>query len=224
MLTTDFFAVLPELILSVGGIALMMVAAFAGDRAAQTVNALAAIIIALAIVAVAAHGPAVSAFHDTVRSDGFAAYAKYLIFGSAIVALLLAPRFFAAEGYRAEYPVLIVFATLGMAIMASAHDLITLYIGLELQSLSAYVLASFMRTDPRSSEAGAQIFRARRARQRHPALRTVAALRVHWHDELHRHRARIPGARQYRADLRPRVRDRRARVQIERGAVPHVDA
>src|SRR3546814_2922578 len=59
---------------------------------------------------------------------------------------------------RAEYPVLILFAALGMGIMASARDLMTLYVGLELNSLAAYVPASFMRTDDRSSEAGLKYF------------------------------------------------------------------
>jgi NADH-quinone oxidoreductase subunit N len=59
---------------------------------------------------------------------------------------------------RAEYPTLILFSALGMGIMASSRDLMTLYVGLELQSLAAYVLASFMRTDERSSEAGLKYF------------------------------------------------------------------
>jgi NADH-quinone oxidoreductase subunit N len=156
---TDFLAVAPELTLTVGGLLLMLIAAFAGDRVSGVVNALAALVLALAIIAVSAtSGEAVSAFHGTIRIDAFAAFAKYLIFGAAIVALVLAPRFFEREGYRAEYPVLVVFAALGMAIMVSAHDLMSLYIGLELNSLAAYVLASFTRQDSRASEAGLKYF------------------------------------------------------------------
>jgi NADH-quinone oxidoreductase subunit N len=59
---------------------------------------------------------------------------------------------------RAEYPVLLLFAALGMSVMVSAGDLITLYIGLELNSLSAYVLAAFLRNDTRSAEAGLKYF------------------------------------------------------------------
>jgi NADH-quinone oxidoreductase subunit N len=159
MPANDFFLIAPELTLIGGGLILLMIAAFAGDKQAGLVNALAAVTLAGAIVAVATVGQqSASAFSGTMRIDAFASYAKYLIFGAAIVALVLAPRYFAREGYRAEYPVIIVFATLGMAIMVSAHDLMTLYIGLELQSLSAYVLASFTRTDSRSSEAGLKYF------------------------------------------------------------------
>src|SRR3546814_7807906 len=59
---------------------------------------------------------------------------------------------------RGEYSALIVFAALGMGIMASSRDLMTLYVGLELNSLASYVLASFMRGDDRSSEAGLKYF------------------------------------------------------------------
>jgi NADH-quinone oxidoreductase subunit N len=159
MSATEFLLIAPELVLTVGGLVLLMIAAFAGDRQAALVNALAAVVLAGAIIAVASlTGVRDSAFFGTVRVDAFGSFAKYLIYGAAIVALLMAPRFFAAQGYRAEYPVLIVFAAMGMGIMVSAHDLLGLYIGLELNSLAAYVLASFMRTDARSSEAGLKYF------------------------------------------------------------------
>ena len=59
---------------------------------------------------------------------------------------------------RAEYPVLILLRAVGMAVMVSATNLITLYVGLELQSLAAYVLAAYRRTDERSAEAGLKYF------------------------------------------------------------------
>ena len=59
---------------------------------------------------------------------------------------------------RREYAVLIVFAAVGMSVMVSATSLISLYVGLELQSLAAYVLASYRRTDDRSAEAGLKYF------------------------------------------------------------------
>ncbi|MFM6853077.1 MAG: NADH-quinone oxidoreductase subunit NuoN [Sphingopyxis sp.] len=154
----DFLLLAPEMVLTAGGLALLMAAAFGGDKSSGLINALAAIVLALAIVAVTRAPGADDALGGVLRLDGFASYAKYLIFGSAIVSLLIAPRFFAGEGYRAEYPVLILFAALGMSIMVSAHDLMSLYIGLELNSLAAYVLASFARNDGRSSEAGLKYF------------------------------------------------------------------
>ena len=75
--------------------------------------------------------------------------------------------------------------------MVSATNLITLYVGLELQSLSSYVLASYRRSDERSAEAGLKYFVLGGARQRHPALRHLAALRLHRHDDLPGHRRRL---------------------------------
>ena len=154
----DFLIVAPELVLTGGALVLLMIAAFAGDKAARLANALGALTLAVAFVVAARFAPDGIAFSETFRSDAFADFAKLLIFGAAIVSLLLAPRFFGEDGYRSEYPILVVLAALGMAIMVSAVDLMTLYIGLELNSLSAYVLASFMRSDQRSTEAGLKYF------------------------------------------------------------------
>jgi len=82
-----------------------------------------------------------------------------VIFIGAAVSLLMAMSWFGRDrDYRAEYPVLILLSSVGMGMMASAGDLLTLYVGLELQSLAAYVLASFQRSDTRSAEAGLKYF------------------------------------------------------------------
>lgn len=151
--------VAPQLILTLGGIIMLMVVAYAGDRRSVAVNWLGIVALVAAIASVAVHdGVRAFVFAGTVKIDAYGAFAQYLIYGAAIVSLLLAPRYFEREGYRAEYPVLIVFAALGMGLMVSASDLMTLYIGLELNSLAAYVLASFARRDTRSSEAGLKYF------------------------------------------------------------------
>src|SRR5690606_13739183 len=91
--------------------------------------------------------------------DAFAGFAKLMIYAASGAALVVAPAFFGRGGaMRAEYAVLILFAALGMSIMVSAGDLITLYVGLELNSLAAYVLAAFLRNDTRSAEAGLKYF------------------------------------------------------------------
>src|SRR5690606_32424692 len=73
--------------------------------------------------------------------------------------LVMAPRYFDRfGGQRAEFAVLVLLATAGMSIMVSANDLLTLYIGLELNSLSAYVLASILRNEEKSAEAGLKYF------------------------------------------------------------------
>ncbi len=148
---------LPELILSMGGIVLMLVAAFAGDKSARLINGTA--ILLLGAAAVASCSASGVAFGGQYTADAFSAFAKVLTFGAAAVALLLAPRWFAQEDQlRAEYPVLVLFAAAGMGMMISATNLLSLYVGIELNSLAAYVLASFVRNDSRAAEAGLKYF------------------------------------------------------------------
>ncbi len=153
---------LPEIVLALGALALMLVAAWGGSASTRAVSWTAVAILGgacLALIGPATNGGA--AFGGMYRADAFAGFAKVLIYFAAAVAILLAPRFFertAGENLRPEYPVLILLSAIGMGVMVSAGDLLTLYIGLELQSLAAYVLASFMRQDQRSAEAGLKYF------------------------------------------------------------------
>jgi NADH-quinone oxidoreductase subunit N len=151
---------LPEVILTIGALVLMMVAAWAGDRSARLLSWIAVGVFAAAAFAVpgisGAGGPA---FDGLFIGDSFAAFAKILIYVAAAAALIAATGWFGLDrDYRAEYPVLILLSSVGMGMMVSAADLMTLYVGLELQSLSAYVLASFQRRDNRSAEAGLKYF------------------------------------------------------------------
>lgn len=156
---------LPEIILTVSSLILLLVAAFGGVKSARlvTILSVAALFGASAYALEFLTNPSFEfggdAFYGLYRMDGFGSFAKLLIYFAAIVSLMVAQRFFKDSGaYRPEYPVLILFATIGMGMMVSAVDLMTLYIGLELNSLSAYVLASFIRNDIRSSEAGLKYF------------------------------------------------------------------
>lgn len=157
--------VAPEVVLSIAGLLLLLAAAWAGDKASRAISILsvAALVAAGFLVAPAlgegAVGPDTVAFLGQYRADAFASFAKLLIYAAAACSLIVAPAFFDRyRAMRAEYPILVLFSALGMGIMVSASDLLTLYIGLELQSLAAYVLASFLRPDHRSAEAGLKYF------------------------------------------------------------------
>jgi NADH-quinone oxidoreductase subunit N len=158
----NFAMVLPEEVLSIGAILLMLVSAWGGPKSTRAVSITAVLVLVGAGIALI--GPASSggaAFGGLYRADGFAAFAKVLIFIAAGVAIIMAPDFFqrtSGDDLHPEYPVLILLSAVGMGMMVSAADLLTLYVGLELQSLSAYVLASFMRRDARSAEAGLKYF------------------------------------------------------------------
>lgn len=150
----------PELILSTGAIVLMLMAAWLGDGATRLISLLAVALLGAAAVSLS--GPAGyggEAFFGLYVADGYGVFAKWLIYAAAGVCIAVAPRWFAEnDKLRAEYPVLILLAVTGMGMMVSATDLLTLYVGLELQSLAAYVLASFSQRDSRAAEAGLKYF------------------------------------------------------------------
>ncbi|MCW3847842.1 NADH-quinone oxidoreductase subunit NuoN [Sphingomonas sp. LB-2] len=153
---------LPEVVLGLGAILLMLVAAWGGQGSTRAVSlAAVAVLIGAGISLMGPASAGGSAFGGLYRADMFAAFAKAVIFAAAAVSILIAPKFFATtsgDDLRPEYPVLILLSAAGMGMMVSAGDLMSLYVGLELQSLSAYVLASFMRRDARSAEAGLKYF------------------------------------------------------------------
>jgi NADH-quinone oxidoreductase subunit N len=157
-MTADLALIWPELILTIGGLITLMLGTFLGDRQVGIYQLSALLTLAAAAAAVVAlFGVNATVFSGTLSVDDFGGFAKLLIYAASFICILIAPRFF-KDGMRAEYPTLILFAALGMGIMASSRDLMTLYVGLELNSLAAYVLASFMRTDERSTEAGLKYF------------------------------------------------------------------
>jgi NADH-quinone oxidoreductase subunit N len=151
---------LPEIVLTLGALFLMMFAAFSGDRAARAATWIAVAFIALAALSLPTlFRPGGVAFDGLYVADSFAAFSKIVIYVAAAASLLAALGWFSREGvFRAEYPVLVLLSCVGMDMMVSAGDLLTLYVGLELQSLAAYVLASFQRRDSRSAEAGLKYF------------------------------------------------------------------
>nr|WP_166176385.1 NADH-quinone oxidoreductase subunit NuoN [Altererythrobacter segetis] len=164
-LSASLSLIAPEILLSVSGLVLLLVAGWAGDKASRWISLAACAILAACFALTApavcggAMGAGADAFGGLFVADAFAGFAKLMIYAAAGAVLLIAPPYF--EQYRlmrAEFPVLVLFAVLGMNVMVSATDLMTLYIGLELNSLSSYVLASFLKTDNRSSEAGLKYF------------------------------------------------------------------
>ena len=156
----NFAPILPELILTIGAIVLMMVAAFLGKRGSSLCS-WASVALLLGAVATLGGEPqhAGVLFGGQLVADGFSAFGKLVIYLCAVVAILMAHNWFERDfEHAAEYPVLILLSAVGMSVMVSATSLVTLYVGLELQSLSAYVLASYRRTDDRSAEAGLKYF------------------------------------------------------------------
>ncbi len=148
----------PELILAIGALALLVLGAFRGNRSTLLVSILAGLVLigAAAAAAVAPLGPI---FRGGFVSDEVSRFSKVAIYLMSSVALLLGERWLnRLRAGQFEYPVLILLAALGMGMMVSAGDLISLYIGVELQSLALYVLTAFRRDDGKASEAALKYF------------------------------------------------------------------
>jgi NADH-quinone oxidoreductase subunit N len=152
---------MPEYILAVGGMALLMIGVFLGDSAQRTVSYLAILLLALAaaVVVMSTGNGRLTAFGGAYVADDFGRFVKVLALVGAALVLVMAQGFIEREKMgHFEFPVLVVMSVLGMMVMISANDFLALYMGLELQSLALYVLASFNRDNLRSTEAGLKYF------------------------------------------------------------------
>jgi len=155
----DIAATLPEIILASGAMALLMLGVFARKASGELILWVAVLLLAVAGFFVASSSGTATAFGDSFIVDSFARMMKLLTLAGAAVALLMSADYWRAEGgLKFEYPVLVLFAATGMLMMISANDLIALYVGLELQSLTLYVVAAFNRDSARSAEAGLKYF------------------------------------------------------------------
>src|SRR3989337_1358732 len=151
----NFAPILPEIILTIAAVVLMMVATIGKRAAGLTTWAAVASLLGATVALLGAPQTAGPLFGGLIVADGFGAFGKVVVFLSAAVAIIAAHGWFErGTEHGAEYPVLILFSAVGMAVMVSATSMMTLYVGLELTSLSSYVLASYRRTDDRSAEAG----------------------------------------------------------------------
>ncbi|EKF42678.1 NADH-quinone oxidoreductase subunit NuoN [Nitratireductor indicus] len=158
-LTISLILAMPELLLAVGAMALLMIGVFSGSRANSTVTGL-AVALMVAVIALMLIFPSDGrAFGGAFVSDAFARFMKILTVLGSVVTLIMSVGFAKAEKFdKFEYPVLIMLATLGMMLMVSANDMLSLYLGVELQSLALYVVAAFNRDSARSTEAGLKYF------------------------------------------------------------------
>lgn len=157
----DISTILPELWLAIYALAALMAGAYFGkDQIARPI--LWASVLALLVAGLfvgMADRPEQTAFFGMFIDDAFARFAKVTILLSGAAVLAMSAEYLSRHGLmRFEYPILIVLATVGMMLMVSAGDLLTLYMGLELQSLALYVVAAMRRESVKSSEAGLKYF------------------------------------------------------------------
>ena len=152
--------VLPELVLAVGAMALLMLGAFRGQGATRLVTGLAVLLlIVTGIIELMLPAGRLTTFGGSFIVDDFARFLKILALIGSVATLLLSTEFLADPSRRFfEYAVLVLLSTLGMMVLISAGDLISLYLGLELMSLALYVVAASNRDNAKSTEAGLKYF------------------------------------------------------------------
>ena len=158
----DILPALPEILLAGLALVLVLVAAFGGEGATNarrvTMIALAGIVLVSALIW-SGDSIATTAFGGLFRADGFASYMKLLVLIGTFAALHMSVTPLAKDDVnKPEFALLVVLALVGMMLMISANDLMSLYMAVELQSLPLYVVAAMRTNSLRSSEAGLKYF------------------------------------------------------------------
>ncbi len=157
----DLNIILPEIVLALYAIGALLGVAYSGkDKfSGILIWTTAALFVAVALWIGTSGGSTRTAFNGMFNDDGFARFAKVTILLSAAAVLVMGQEYMVRRNMlRFEYPLLITLSVVGMMMMVSAGDLMALYMGLELQSLALYVVASLRRDNAKSTEAGLKYF------------------------------------------------------------------
>src|ERR1035437_3530550 len=149
---------LPEIVLACLAMAILMFGVLRKQDSTQLCSMLAigALLVTGFLVVATVNG---SGYHGQFVTDGFSSFMELRILAGAGLGIILSLHYNRLEGLsRFEFPVLLLLSVVGMMVMVSASSMMTLYLGLELQTLSLYVLTAFARDTLRSSEAGLKYF------------------------------------------------------------------
>src|SRR5271163_210263 len=156
--SADILLVLPELIWCGFGALLMLLQPFVSSRKALTFVAVAGALLGICGNFYAVHNPG-SAFSGLVAADPFSIFFSHLVGLVAVLVILAAAPYLDRERLAdAEFYALVLFATAGMGVLASAQELLTAFIGLELSSISSYILAGYRRDTLKSGESSMKYF------------------------------------------------------------------
>src|SRR5262245_36695621 len=157
----NYMLALPEIFLAAAGLALLMLGVFLRGNPTERIAWLSVLVLVVtgALLFWSPPPGTQTAFQGLYIVDPFGRFLKLLVLIGSAITIIMSFDYVARENMRRfEFPVLLVFATLGMMMMLSANDLMALYVGLELQSLALYVVAAFQRDSIRSTEAGVKYF------------------------------------------------------------------
>ena len=156
----DFNYILPEIFISISLMFFLIIGVFKKNSSLLVYNfSIVSLILLLALLINLSPSSNVSLFGSSYVIDNLSNFMKIILVGSGIFVLLISSKYLKITNiFKIEYPVLILSSMLGMMVMISSNDLIVFYMGLELQSLALYVLASFNRENLLSSESGLKYF------------------------------------------------------------------
>ncbi len=157
---TNINLVLPEIFISLALMFFLIIGVFKKNSSNLIYNlSILSLIILLALIVNLTSINETSLFNESYKIDELSTFMKILTIFSAIFVMLTSSKYLKlTKIFKIEYPVLILCSILGMMVMISSNDLIVFYMGLELQSLSLYILASFNRDNVLSSESGVKYF------------------------------------------------------------------
>jgi len=158
--SADILRFLPEILLTIAGTLLMVLDPVVRRKSSNIFGHLSLLALIAAIAgAVAAYSQPGPAFGGMLIVDGFATFFRILSIGVGILTILPSYRFLQRQGAETgEYHALLLFSIAGQCIMAAANDLIIVFIGLEISSISSYVLAGYFRDDKRANESAIKYF------------------------------------------------------------------
>ena len=150
---------IPEVILSISIFSLLMIGVFIKNSFDIIYRLSIFVIFLLILIIISSDNESVKIFNKSFILDEFASFSKILILSSSFFVLIMSKKYIQdIKNDKFEYPIITLLSILGMFFMVSANDLILFYLGLELQSLSLYILVSIDRDNLRSSESGIKYF------------------------------------------------------------------
>src|SRR6202142_3349935 len=157
----EYFRILPEMILPIAGVIVMfMEAVFTNDEQRKIFGPFSIVALLVALVAsISAAGDPGAAFSNMLIIDGFASFFRVLVIGIGVIEILSSTESLRREkSFGGEYYALILFSIVGQCVMVTANELIMIFIGLEISSIASYVLAGYLRDDPRNNESALKYF------------------------------------------------------------------
>jgi NADH-quinone oxidoreductase subunit N len=158
--SAEYLRILPEIILTAVATLIMFLEAIASDSQRRMFPPIALAGLAGAMVAaISANASQGMAFHNMLIIDGFATFFRVLVIAVGMLAVFASSEYLRRESHPGgEFYALVLFSVAGQCVMATANELIMIFIGLEISSIASYILAGYLRDDSRNNESALKYF------------------------------------------------------------------